>query len=231
MRPGAFFFNGYYSMDYDMVIQHQPKRTPSVRQFISATATNRNGIVFRDRGTYSNSQMGLNIVFLSYPMISRTDDVMTLFDVADYVDFVPFWDDTFAYRVMVPEPPEIEHTRPMGRAFTFDLNLSVYPFKYLLGGRDVIRAAKSASLSNPMPVTAKPYITLFGRGAMSISINGLTYSISGVTDKVIIDSEQLTTVGGQMTGLDYPLLAPGVNAIQTTADRMEIIPRYMRRAV
>lgn len=214
-----------------MYIQHRPTRKTSVRQFNDATASNRSGTIYRDRGTYVNTELELDLVFLKQPDNKMIDTVAEWFDVSEYATFTPYYDDDYTYRVMLTDTVEFENTRSMQRAVTATIKLSVYPFKYLNSSFYAIDAGKKISLFNPTKYAALPLIKLSGSGTITLNINDETFTFLNVTNSIEVDSEKLTVSKlNSMQTLDFPKLVSGKNIITSTAN-FEITPRFRRRAI
>ncbi|GAN36478.1 hypothetical protein [Lacticaseibacillus paracasei] len=231
MKPGQFFFAGRDSLDLGLMIQHRPLRQAASRNFSTVSASNRSGLTYRYRDTFANTKLSLDLVFLQPPSKSQVDDVADLFDVKGYVDFTPYWDEHFTYKVAVELAPEFTNTREMVRAVTSKLDLSVYPYKYIDFGLVSSSFGKSATLTNPFRYPALPVITLQGSGDMTLTINSQVFSFVGVKPGgILIDSDEISTnQPAAMVGLDYPVLQPGINTISTTGTGMAIKPNYVRK--
>ena len=229
MEPGSFFFDGVDSRKYGMMIQTRPIRKPPQRRRVEATASNRSGTIYRDLGVYDNSELDLSLVFVTKPDIRTIDEIAALFDTRDYVDFIPYYEPESTYRVMVSETPEFNNLYHFANVWITDVKLSVYPFKYIVGGLEPISGGQELNLIN-QGIDTSPQITLVGHGDLRLTVNDIDYHFKNVDSQVTMDSEALTCTG-EMVGLDYPTLEPGVNKLTTDADHIEVIPRYRRRAV
>ena len=232
MRPGQFYFNGINSLDYNMVIQHRPDRIGGEHNFTSSSATNRNGLIFRDEKTYNNGTLTLDIVFLNPEKDSYIDEVDELFDVQNYVDFESYYDPDYIYRVKPTKTPSFTNTRKDQRAVTFTLELSVYPFKFLSEGLKTTTYDGLVTLTNPTKYEAKPKITIRGTGDCTLTVNDITFHIFGLNGEYVLDSELLEEHGaGALQGLDFPTFIPGANTIYASTNDFDVLPRYNRRAV
>lgn len=230
MRAGAFIFNGVYSLDYGIMIQHRPQRVGAKRIFNVYKTNNRNGSFSHDQGVYEDTEIKLDCVFLNDNDINSTDAIDQLFDVGDYVDFVPYYDSEFTYKVKPAGPPVFTSSRKMGRAVTFDLTLEVQPMKFLNAGDQVYYFEKEMKFLNPTRYVSSPKITLYGNGTINLTVNDEKFTFNNVKDVVVIDSEKLTCVGGDMVGLDYPFIK-GDTTLKTDAIKAEVEPRFVKRAV
>jgi phage-related protein len=231
VRPGEFYLNGVSSRDFDMYIQHRPTRQTPVRQLTDATASNRSGTRYRDRGTYVNSEIELSLVFLTRPDDTMIDAISEWFDLAEYGDFVPYYDEQYTYKVMVTSSIEFENTRSMVRAVTATVKFSVFPYKYMNNTLNTIHAGQNLMIFNPTKYEAKPKIILKGSGNVSLKINDSQFTFVGMPYPFELDSESLKVSKlNVMQELDFPVLQPGKNTITTTASSFDIIPRLWRRA-
>ena len=119
------------------------------------------------------------------------------------------------------------------------LKSSCKPYKYSFAGQETV-VADSASLSvtNPTAFESRPYIKLYGSGAVTLNISsgGSTnsWTISSVDEYIEIDSELVNCYKGTVlkndtvTGDGFPTLQSGASTIACVGDvtRIEFIPRW-----
>ena len=101
-------------------------------------------------------------------------------------------------------------------------------------------ATDSANLSvtNPTAFESKPYIKLYGSGAVTLNVSSgnstNSWTISDIDEYIEIDSELMNCYKGTalkndtVTGDGFPLLKAGVSTISCVGDvtRIEVIPRW-----
>ena len=113
------------------------------------------------------------------------------------------------------------------------------PYKYSFAGQQTV-AADSASLSvtNPTAFESRPYIKLYGSGAVTLNVSSgnstNSWMISEIDESIEIDSELMNCFkdtilkNDKVKGAEFPILKPGVCTIICTGDvtRIEVIPRW-----
>ena len=127
----------------------------------------------------------------------------------------------------------------LNKVGSFTVTFNCKPYKYSFAGQQPM-AADSASLSitNPTAFESKPYIKLYGSGAVTLNISsgGSTnaWTISVIDEYTEIDSELMNCFKGKVLkndavkGAEFPVFKPGVCTINCTGDvtRIEVIPRW-----
>ena len=122
---------------------------------------------------------------------------------------------------------------------SFTVTFNCKPYKYSFAGQQTV-AADSASLSvtNPTAFESRPYIKLYGSGAVTLNISsgGSTnaWTISVIDEYIEIDSELMNCFKGTVLKNDtvigdgFPTLKPGTTTIACAGNvqRIEVIPRW-----
>lgn len=122
---------------------------------------------------------------------------------------------------------------------TAKVTFRVQPFKYEMNETEIHANAEvqSVSVVNSGNYTAKPLITIEGKGTVELSVNGdyvCRYEFPENGDTVILDSEKQDAYLGEtlknrsMTG-DFPILRKGANTISWSGEIEGMrIKRYSR---
>lgn len=117
-----------------------------------------------------------------------------------------------------------------GRA---SINFSCDPFLYPDTGNDVITLTASGTVDNPEWYESLPYIKCHGNGNVTLTVNGQTISITGVSGYVEVDCESMDchkgsqNLNGNMSPANFPTFLPGENSVSFTGcEKVEIIPRW-----
>ncbi|MFT8426408.1 hypothetical protein [Liquorilactobacillus hordei] len=241
MDAGIFILNGISSADYGVHIQNRPDRIGANRGYLTGTPSNRNGTVFTDLGVYDNTTLKLVCLFEATKSGKTIDDLIDWFDSADYMNYTPYYDDQYTYRVLVKTTPTFETVGIVHDVFTFELDLEVYPLKFLNSSLSA-QSGTDLKLTNPYKYIALPRITITGSGTMTLSITGSTpapgrdasqtYTMQNVNGTMVLDSlDPSTDHPTWFTGLDYPYLNPGSNEVKLsgTSAALSIIPRFARK--
>lgn len=127
----------------------------------------------------------------------------------------------------------------LNKVGSFTVTFNCKPFKYSFAGQQTV-AADSASLSvtNPTAFESRPYIKLYGSGAVTLNVSSgnstNSWTISAIDEYIEIDSELMNcfkdTVlkNDTVTSEDFPVLKPGENSITCAGNvrRVEVVPRW-----
>lgn len=117
------------------------------------------------------------------------------------------------------------------------MTLNVKPYKFLIDSIKREGLSSPLTITNPMFVPSKPLITLHGTGDCTLVVNGEPFVFKGITDSIIIDSENefcysengllIENENDKMFTLDYPELVKGVNTLSwTTGFTLDIEPKW-----
>ena len=121
----------------------------------------------------------------------------------------------------------------------FTVTFNCKPFKYSFAGQEVLATGtKRLSVTNPTAFESRPYIKLYGSGAVTLTISSpdstSLWTISAIDEYIEIDSELMNCFKGTalkndtVKGAEFPVLKPGVCTINCTGNvtRIEAIPRW-----
>lgn len=142
---------------------------------------------------------------------------------------ISFSDDPgFYYRIAQVVIPNIENT--LNLYGYFEVQIRAHPFQYKQ--RDLVKITNPGQVMYYGSIEGEPEISIFGSGDVSISINGRTFQIKGLSGSITIDSEAglvykgTQPAGNKMIG-KWPYLDIGFNTISWTGPvtRLEIDPK------
>ena len=122
----------------------------------------------------------------------------------------------------------------------FTVTFNCKPYKYSFAGQQTMAAdASTLTVTNPTAFESRPYIKLYGSGAVRLMImpdgqGTTTWVISDVDEYIEIDSELMncfkdtTLKNDTVTGDGFPMLKPGTTTIACAGNvqRIEVIPRW-----
>lgn len=121
----------------------------------------------------------------------------------------------------------------------FTVTFNCKPYKYSFAGQKTVSAdASELTITNPTAFESRPYIKLYGSGAVTLNISSVgstnAWTISAIDEYIEIDSELMNcfkdTVlkNDTVKGAEFPVLKPGICTISCTGDvtRIEVIPRW-----
>ncbi|WP_438844747.1 MULTISPECIES: phage tail protein [unclassified Enterococcus] len=193
MRDGWFKLGNRWSEEFNAFICERPPKKKAKRMFTLEEVSGLNKLAVNDAGYYTNIEQTLNCFYLSPTLehVQHYEDVITeaLDTRGEYVDFVPYWDPSYVYQVIVINEPNFEGTFHTLRGVPFSFDLSIAPFKKNILGMNPIVLESQDSVYNPERYPAYPKIKIYGSGNLTVSINGRETKFSDVTSDIIIDSD------------------------------------------
>lgn len=119
----------------------------------------------------------------------------------------------------------------------FTVTFNCKPYKYSFAGQETVAAdASELMITNPTAFESRPYIKLYGSGAVALMMQpqGRGMMISNLDEYIEIDSELMncfkdtTLKNDTVTGDGFPMLKPGTTTIACAGNvqRIEVIPRW-----
>lgn len=134
-------------------------------------------------------------------------------------------------------PLEVDVTARLN-AGRFSLQFQAMPQRFLLSGDTVTELTATGSISNPTAFPAKPLLRVYGKGNLGIGSQTLTIASDYPNSYIDIDCERMVGFYGttncnaylSSSGIDFPVLAPGSNAISLGSGitKVQITPRWWR---
>ncbi len=118
---------------------------------------------------------------------------------------------------------------------SFLVQFKVFPFKYSVDKADEeLTLTSPTTIYNQGTIYSEPIITVNGTGNVTITINGTTYTLTGISGYVTINSEiqevykDSTNKNNSFSALDFPRFQEGGNTISWTGNvsRLEIKPNW-----
>lgn len=230
-------YKGISSLDLSLYIKAKGTYNTAERDIEFVSVPGRNGDLIQDNGRYKN-------VSVPYELVLLKKDARSFSDLTDAVKnwlavgggYNELWDSYnpryFRYAAVEGSVDVVEELANYGE---LSLTFNCKPLRYSFAGQQAIEIMHSnTQLYNPEKLAAAPYIKIYGNGNISLSVNAVTLTFSGVSEYIEIDSELmnvykgLTLLNNITTGDTFPTLAPGINNITITggATRAEIVPRW-----
>lgn len=207
-----------------------------------------NKLVITDKGYYTNVEHTLECFYVSPDMhsIQFVEDLITsaLDTRGEYVDFIPYYDPRYIYKVVVINNPTFSGNISAMRGVPFTFDVSFAPFKYRVGGERAIEFNKPQKIYNPERYESYPLIKIYGQGNISIFINNRETKLKNIENTIIIDSnEDVMEVykenNGELINLhdnfvgsqNFPYLDSGMNQISWNGNvsKIEIEPRWQTK--
>ena len=126
----------------------------------------------------------------------------------------------------------------LNKVGSFTVVFNCKPYKYSYAGQQTVAADDSTlTVTNPSALESRPYIKLYGSGAVTLNIssggNTSSWTISSIDEYIEIDSELMNCYKGtvlkndSVTGDGFPTLKSGNSTLSCvgTVTRIEVIPR------
>lgn len=116
--------------------------------------------------------------------------------------------------------------------YNFPIKFKCQPFKYHLAGKKKIIITSSGTvINNPGTYKSLPLITVYGSGTGSLTINGVTYTITNIGGSMVIDSdiqEVLNGKGDYLQADEFIELPIGKSTVNFSGGitKVEIIPYW-----
>jgi predicted phage tail component-like protein len=236
-RLPYLYYKGKNSLEFSLYIKSKGTYNAAERDFEFVSVPGRNGDLIQDNGRYKN-------VSIPYELALLKKDARTFSDLADSIKdwlsvgggYNVLWDSYnpryFRYAAVEGGVDIAEELTNYGE---MSLTFNCKPYRYSFDGQKTITIRQSSTqIYNPEKLTAAPYIRIYGNGNITLSVNAVTNTFTGVSGYVEIDSEimnaykGLTPLNNIMTGDTFPTFAPGANTITITgnATKAEIVPRW-----
>lgn len=214
----TFTYNSIPSSTYGIFIEHRPVQVFPKRIIESVSIPGRSGNFLIDTGAYDNVTMTYQVAYIHSGSV-RADaiNIATWLYQNQYCDLTDTYEPLYYRKAVYVSPLNVtDILNEAGRAnITFDCK----PQRYLLSGLTALTPASGSSITNDYQ-TAKPIITISGSGTGSVSIGASTIAITGQTDDIILDCENMTAEENganansklTITG-GYPELVNGANLV------------------
>ena len=239
----SFTYNGKCSADFGLYIEKKDvfSAPEYAAEFISIPG--RSGDIINPNRRFANIKVTYT-VFLARKNIAALAAVLRdikgwLYSEPDrYHELTDSYDaEYFRYGVI---SGNLDIEEQLNKVGSFTVTFNCKPFKYSYEGQQTIAAdGANLSVTNPYAFVSKPYIKLYGSGAVTLSVQpesqGMTaWTISGIDEYIEIDSELMNCYKGTvlkndiLSGEGFPVLKPGTTTIACAGNvqRIEIVPRW-----
>lgn len=229
----TFTYNSIPSSTYGIFIEHRPVQVFPKRIIESVSIPGRSGNFLIDTGAYDNVTMTYQVAYINSGNVrSNAINIATWLYQNQYCDLTDTYEPLYYRKAVYVSPLNVtDILNEAGRAnITFDCK----PQRYLLSGLTALTPASGSSITNDYQ-TAKPTITITGSGTGSVSIGASTIAITGQTDDIVMDCENMTAEENganansklTITG-GYPELVNGGNLITFSGGvtAVSIVPNW-----
>ena len=232
MKRGGFKFGNLTSESIGAVITHWPGiPIPERKILVNNSPIGIDRAIIYDRNSYENRKFSLTIAVKN----GNADRLITTLSTGRYVDAVFYFDEKYTYQVILTDSIEVKRPSIRMDYREYTLTFSSAPYKLLNDVADVPFSSTTA-LANPTLYNALPYIKLVGNGNMSLTLNGVAYTFTGVQGSIELDSalqnvwrtDGVTPINenAKMKRSSFPVLNPGTNVISVSNGTGLIKPRW-----
>lgn len=228
-----FVLNGRDSRDFGVYISGQGTFSSPARSYNMLPVPGRNGDIVGIETRFENAELTYPAFIYSNFKQNIENFRAFLNSIFGYVKLVDSYHPDEFRMVLYPGPfePEVVAKNNAGQ---FEITFNCKPQRFLTTGDTVTTLSASGTIENPTLFDAKPLLRVYGAGVLGINSDSITItSADGYTD---IDCEMQDAFKGtanknqyiQLSGYNFPVLAPGVNNIALGAGitSVEITPRW-----
>lgn len=227
----SFTYNSISSSTYGIFVEHRPVVAFPKRIIESVIIPGRSGNYLIDTGGYENVTLTYQIAYRG-TVRPNAIDIATWLYQHEYCDLTDTYDSGYFRKAVYVSPLNV--TDVLNVAGRANLTFECKPQRYLTSGLTPISVTNGDTVQNDYQ-TAKPIITITGSGNGTLVVGGSTVAISGQTDDIIMDCEnmnasenganansKLTITGG------YPELVNGGNLITFSGGvtAVSIVPNW-----
>ena len=223
-----FIYNGIDSRMMGVIVTAMPPTVRAAQRVESVKVPGRSGSLHETDGAYDNYTKTMECAIKKREKI---DDIAAWLTGSGEIIFSSEPDKV--YRVTISNKISIAQ---MMRTFQkFQVSFDTYPFKYSVNRFDeALELEKPAVILGKGTVYSQPVITVYGSGAVALTINGADYPLGNVDDYVTINSEIEECYKGDLnrnnifSADEFPRLEPGDNTISWTGnvEKIEIQPNW-----
>ena len=238
----SFTYNGRSSADFGLHIQSKNVFSAPEYDAEFISVPGRSGDIINPNRRFANIKVTYT-VFLARKNTATLASVLRdikgwLYSEPDrYHELTDSYDAEYFRYGVISGSLDIEEQ--MNKVGSFIVTFNCKPYKYSFAGQQTA-AADSASLSvtNPTAFESRPYIKLYGSGAVMLNIssggNTSSWTISAIDEYLEIDSELMNCFKGTVlkndtvTGDGFPALKSSTSTIACVGvvTKIEVIPRW-----
>lgn len=233
MLNETFYLDGIDAASVGIVLQ-KPLEFEAAKPIVETIVIpGRNGVLVNETGAFNNRK-GQGSCYALHEAVNDTiiDISNFLLGIGGYRRLVASDDTEHYWMARVVNGARIEQR--MRTLNPFDIEFDCKPQRYLKSGETAVTFNGSGTLGNPYGFPALPTIKVYGNGAGTVSVGGVTVIIKKMTDTLILDCENMNAYnddGNQNLNINapvFPVLKVGENGIAFTGGvtKIEITPRW-----
>ena len=223
-----FIYNGIDSRLMGVIVTAMPPTVRAAQRVESVKVPGRDGSLHETDGSYDNYTKTMECAIKKREKI---DDIAAWLTSSGEIIFSSEPDKVY----LVTISNTISIVQMMRTFQKFQVSFDTYPFKYSVNRFDeALELTKAAVILGKGTVYSQPVITVYGSGAVTLTINGKAYPLSNVDGNVTINSEIEECYKGDLnrnnifSADEFPRLEPGENAISWTGnvEKIEMQPNW-----
>ena len=218
-----FRFRDIDSRSMGVRVTKMPETVRAERRVERVEIAGRNGSLHVDEGTYASYDRTMECALINR---RRLDDVAAWLVGSGKMIFSTEPDKV--YDVVISNKVSIAQ---MMRVFQkFQVTMDTQPFKRSVNPfGDTLELTKPQTVHNKGTIYAQPKITVYGRGNITLHINGTAFPLSGVDGHITVDSGSMEVYRGSESqnsrfgGAEFPRLEAGENAVSWTGNVEKLV--------
>ena len=238
----SFTYNGRSSADFGLHIQSKNVFSAPEYDAEFISVPGRSGDIINPNRRFANIKVNYT-VFLARKNTAALASVLRdikgwLYAEPDrYHELTDSYDSEYFRYGVISGSLDIEEQ--LNKVGSFTVTFNCKPYKYSYAGQQTVAADDSTlTVTNPIAFESRPYIKLYGSGAVTLNISsgGSTgsWTISDIDEYIEIDSElmncfkDIVLKNDSVTGDGFPTLKSGNSTLSCvgTVTRIEVIPRW-----
>lgn len=235
----GFTFGNYSTSDFNMRVERYPRQGGPSRKMQTFSVAGRNGDLHIMEDAWENYPQPYEVYFHSkLPTPEQAHKVKAwLFGSAGYQRLQDTYDHSCYRMAICKGPMDIENI--LNRYGRCTVIFDCAPQSFLACGEDPVWFPASGKLHNSTAFNAAPIITVYGTDAGTVTVGSRSVEIKTISAPIILDCDRMQAYSlsdngepvnqnGNIYAPEFPLLAPGDNAIAFTGGitKVKIIPRW-----
>lgn len=223
-----FIFNGVNSLDMGVVMLQAPSIYKPTKKVNEIEIAGRNGILHEDTNVYENYTKEAKCHVTDRSMIDKVCEWLN-----GYGEVIFSSEPDKVYRAFIKN--QIPFNNILLNLNDFLVQFDCFPFKYSVNKADEeMSLTAPTTIYNQGTVYSEPVITIYGMGDVTLTINDIDYTLSGIDGYITINSEiqevykDNTNKNNSFLAMDFPRFEIGANTISWTGnvERIEIQPSW-----
>ena len=232
-----FTFNGRSTLEFGMAVESRPNQNAPQRRRTAISIPGRNGDLHYDEDAFENIDLTYNVWFRGdVPTPEQAHAVKSwLLSTKGYSRLEDKYDPDHFRLASFAGPMNISDI--LGRYGRCKIKFDCDPRCFLKSGEFPVDLENGGLLYNLTAFASKPMIYIYGDGAGSLTVEGITVTIHQMTTGMMLDCENelvraMGDVGQSLDGdvyaPEFPELQPGENRVTFSGGitAVQIIPRW-----